>query len=157
MSLNVDEIAAVLRRWGVPEMHEADIVERSRRLEARNVTAKLGGMLVRPQYDRKRVPANEGTNSVLDRAITGVRLLSLGRDRVEVGRVRRIRHGRALAARSIEHLFKQVVRPLDPLDLDHTIEGIEPFFGFSRVGIWTRHITLQCVQRVLIWRALPYA
>src|SRR5262249_23556773 len=145
VSLNVNEITAVMRRWRMPEMHEADVVERSRRLEARNVTAKLGGMLVRPQHDGKRVPANERTNSVLDRPVTRMRSLSLGRERIEIRRVRRIGHGRAPSARSIEHLLQQVVRAFGPFDLDHTIKRIEPFFGLRWIGVRIPHVTLPCV------------
>src|SRR5262249_23174981 len=128
--------------WRVPEMHEADVVERSRRLEARNVAAEFRGMLVRPKHNRQRVPANERTNSVFDRPVAGVWLLLLGWNRIEVWRVGRRGHRRALAPRTVQPPLEQVVCALRTFDLDHTFKGINPFLGFDRIAIRLQHIAL---------------
>ena len=59
VTLDVDEVAAVLLGAGAPEMVEADLVERLGRLVARDVAAELGRLGVRLQDDRDRVPADE--------------------------------------------------------------------------------------------------
>ena len=41
VALEIDEVAAVLVVGGMPEMHEAGVVERRRRLEARDMAAEL--------------------------------------------------------------------------------------------------------------------
>src|SRR5690242_20953062 len=69
MPLDVDEVAAMRLRRRVPEMAKADVVERGRRLEARDVSAKLGRFLVGAQNDGNRVPADDGADAVLNIAI----------------------------------------------------------------------------------------
>src|SRR6266403_5568296 len=115
----------------MPEMHEADVVECRCRLKARDVPAELRGMLVRPQHDRQRVPADEGTDPVLDRAVARMAFLSFRRDRIEVRRICRVRNGCAPAPCSLDYSLEQVMRPIGPFDLDHAFEGIEPFLSFG--------------------------
>ena len=94
MSLEENEVAAVPLGGAVPEMHEADIVERRRRLEARDVPAELAAFLVGAQHGRQRVPADQGADAVLNGAVAalegdhGVKRLAplLGLDRVDVAR-----------------------------------------------------------------------
>ena len=59
MALDVDQVPVVLLRRGVPEPHEADVVQRGGRLEAGDVTTQLRRLLVGPQYRRSRVPADQ--------------------------------------------------------------------------------------------------
>jgi hypothetical protein len=54
VTLNVNQVAAMLIGRGMPEVPEADVVEQRRGLEARDVTAQLRRLLVRPQDDRHR-------------------------------------------------------------------------------------------------------
>src|SRR5207249_8697491 len=71
MALHVDQIAAVILRRRMPEMTEAYIVEKRRRLKARDVTAELGRLLVGAQNDRDRVPADCRADLVLELTIPG--------------------------------------------------------------------------------------
>ena len=84
MSLDVDEIAAVLFRWGLPEMAKPDVVERGRRLEAGDVAAELGGVFISTKNDRDGVPADDGPDAMLDVAVPICALLALRRNRINV-------------------------------------------------------------------------
>ena len=70
MALDEHEIAAVLVRRRVPEMVEADVVERRRRREARDVAADVR-VLVRAHHHRHRVPARVRADALLDRLVAG--------------------------------------------------------------------------------------
>ena len=135
VALHEDEVAAVVLGRGVPEVHEADVVERGRRLEARDVAAELRALLVGPQDDGERVPADVGADPVLDRAVARVPRLAVGRDGVDVGRVRRVGHRRAPAARPADQLIQQVRGAVLPLDLDHPLEALQPLPGLDGIGV----------------------
>src|SRR3974377_2475560 len=66
MSLDVDEVPAILFRWTAPDMAEADVVKRGGGVKARDMPAKLRRFLVRAQNDRDRIPANDGPDTMLD-------------------------------------------------------------------------------------------
>ncbi len=107
VALEVDEVAAVLRRRRAPEMIEADLVERGRRRVARDVAAVLRALAIRVHDHRERVPADVRLDAPLDRPIARVVGLLADRDRVQVRRVRAIRQIRAGAARVIDHAFEE--------------------------------------------------
>ena len=131
--LHHHEVAAVAVRGRVPEVLEAGVVERRRGLEARDVAAELGGLLVRAQHRRDGVPADGRADPVLDRAVTRVRGLVLHRDRVDVGRRRRIGHGRAGRAGLRDQLVEQVVGALGSLHREDRLERLPPLVGPGRV------------------------
>ena len=79
VALEIDEIAAVAVVGGAPEMDEAGVVERRRRLEAGDVAAELGGFLVGAHHHRHRVPADVAADGLLELAIAGMRRLVLER------------------------------------------------------------------------------
>ena len=87
VALDEDEVAAVLRGGRVPEVVEADLVERRRRLVAGDVPAELGGLLVGLQHRRHRVPADERAQAPLDRLVARVLRLLVDGDRVDVRRL----------------------------------------------------------------------
>ncbi len=66
VTLEVDEVAPVLRGRRMPEVVVADLVQRRQRLEARDVPAELGRQLVRAHDHRHRVPADDRAQSALD-------------------------------------------------------------------------------------------
>ena len=68
MALEIDEVAAVAVVGGAPEMHEAGVVERRRRLEAGDMAAEFGGFLVGAQHDRGRVPADVAADGLFELA-----------------------------------------------------------------------------------------
>ncbi len=69
MALEIDQVAAVRFVGGMPEMHEAGVVKGRRRLEARDVAAKLGGFLVRLDDHRRGVPADVAADVLLELAV----------------------------------------------------------------------------------------
>ena len=69
MALEIDQVAAVRFVAGMPEMHESGVVKGRRRLEARNVAAKLGGFLVRLDDHRRGVPADVAADVLLELAV----------------------------------------------------------------------------------------
>src|SRR5271169_3988177 len=83
MALEVDQVAAMCFVAGMPEMHESGVVECRRRLEARDVAAKLGGLLVRLDDDGGGVPANIASNALLQLSAAGMGRLRFGRNGVD--------------------------------------------------------------------------
>ena len=77
VALHVDEVAAVLLARRVPEVVEADLVERRGRLVGGDVPAELGGLRVGAQHGRHRVPADDRADPVLELEVAGVRILAL--------------------------------------------------------------------------------
>ncbi len=75
MTLEIDQIAAVLLIGGMPEMHEAGIVEGGRRLETCDMTAKLGRFLIGFDDDRGGVPAHGAADRALNFAVARMRRL----------------------------------------------------------------------------------
>ena len=76
----------------VPEVVEAGVVERRRRLERRDVPAQLGALLVGAQHRRDRVPPVQRADAVLELEVAGMLGLLVHRDGVHVGGGRRERH-----------------------------------------------------------------
>ena len=126
VALDIDQVTAMLLRGRVPEVHEAGIVEQSRGLEARDVAAQLGALLVGAQDDRQRVPADVGADLVLERPVARVRRLAVGRDGVQIRRGRRVGHRGPLAARLAHQLAQQEARPLRPLERQHRAQRVAP-------------------------------
>ena len=69
MALEIDQVAAMRFVAGMPEMHEPGVVKGRRRLEARDVAAKLGGFLVRLDDHRRGVPADVAADVLLELAV----------------------------------------------------------------------------------------
>jgi len=88
MSLDKDDVAAVILGRRTPEMAEADIVQGRRGLEARDMTAAFGGVLVGAHHHSERVPTDYRADAPLDLAIAGIVRLTIGRNRVEIRRIR---------------------------------------------------------------------
>ena len=63
---------------------EANLVERGRRRERRQVTADAVGLLVGPDDHRRRIPSDEGPDPSFDVFVTGEERLLLGGDGVHV-------------------------------------------------------------------------
>ena len=114
VALHEDQVAAVVLRRRVPEMVEADVVERRRRRVARDVAADVG-VLVRAQHHRHRVPAGVVADPLLDRRSRRAAGLQVDRDGVDVVGVRREGQVGAGPARLVDQLLEQEVRPLGAL------------------------------------------
>ena len=87
VSLVIHDVA-IAGAAGSEEMIEADLVQRRRRRERRDMSADAGLVLVRAQHHRDRVPADEALDAALDLLAAGKRHFLLGRQRVDVRRVR---------------------------------------------------------------------
>src|SRR5260370_3783399 len=122
-------------RWCVPEMHETGVVKQRRRLQARNMSTKLRRHLVGSQHDGHGVPADDRAYAMLDVTIAWMMNLPLHGYRVEVGCACRIRHRRAAPPRAIDQPVQQEVRALWALDLDPSVERIQPFSRFRLIDV----------------------
>ncbi len=123
VALEIDEVAAVGFVGGMPEVHESGVIERRRRLEARDMAAELGGFLVGPHYDRGRVPAHEAADVLLERPVAGMARLGFGRDRVHIGGGGGERQFCALPPGGGDHGVENFVDPADPLESLHRIRA----------------------------------
>ena len=130
VALDVNQVAAVSLGVGVPEMHEAGVVEGGGRLEACDVAAELGGFLVGLDHDRGGVPADIAPDRHFDLAVAGMRRLGFRRDGVDVGRVGRERQARALAPGGGDDLVEDCVDLADTFERLYGIERVEPLVGF---------------------------
>ncbi len=84
VALEVDGVARHAVFLAAEEVVEADLVERGRGGEGREVTTDAVGDLVGPDDHGRRVPADEGPDATLDELVSGEEGLVLGRDRVDV-------------------------------------------------------------------------
>ena len=115
---------------GMPKMHEAGVVKRRRRLEARNVSAKLGRFLVRLDHHRRGVPADVAADVLLELAVAWMGRLGFGRNGVDVSRVGGERQLRALTTSGGDNRIQDVVDLGDSLEGLDGIERVEPFVSF---------------------------
>src|SRR5262245_42041202 len=69
VALHIDQVAAMVLRGRVPEMHETHVVERGRRLKACDMPAELGALPVGFENDHGRIPADRRANAILDLAV----------------------------------------------------------------------------------------
>mmetsp|Transcript_4939 Transcript_4939/g.17780 ORF Transcript_4939/g.17780 Transcript_4939/m.17780 type:complete len:427 (-) Transcript_4939:721-2001(-) len=135
MPLDEQQVAAVGLGRGVPEVAEADVVQRLRRLEAGDVAAEFGRVLVGAQDDRQCVPANDRAQAVLDGAVAGRLFFLFGGNGVLVGRRQRVRHVHAGAPRLLYQSVDDVVAARgSPVRL-HGVEGVEPLAGLAEVDV----------------------
>ena len=151
VSLEVDQVAAEVRGRRAPEVVEPDLHQRVDRRVAGDVAAEVALAAVGPHDHRHRVPADVRADALLDRGIPRKRLFLVRRDRVQVGRVGRIRDVRALAARLVDQRFEQEVRALGTFALEHRFEGVEPLSGFGRVVVVRRDVGNGGHCCLLVW------
>ena len=136
VALEVDDVArvAVFAR-AMKEVIEGHFVERRGRRIRRDVTADALFGLVRANHHRRRVPADEALDAAFDVGVARHERLLVGRNGVDVGRVRRERQLDAVLLGVVRQLTEQ---PRDfgrPAALQHIINRIEPFAGFSGVEV----------------------
>ncbi len=138
VALDVDEVAAVLLRRRTPEVVEADLVKKRRRLEGRDVAAQLRGLLVRAQDHRDRVPAHERADAALHRRVAGQRRLVVDVDRVDVGGRPDVLDRGALVASALDYALDQIVGAPRPVVLHDGVEGLQPLLSLDCVDICHR-------------------
>ena len=137
MALDVDEVPAVLRGRGVPEMVEPDLVQGGGGGEARDVAPELGALPVRLHHHRHRVPAHQRADAPFDRRVAGGVALPRLRYGVEVGGVGRVGEVRAGAAGLRDEVLDEEVGARDPVALQHRLERLQPLLGLRRIDVVT--------------------
>ena len=135
VALEVDEVAAVLVGRRVPEVVEADLVERRQRLVAGDVAAELGGQLVGAHDHRDRVPADDRAQPALELRIAGERRLAVGRDRVDVGGVEARDRAGAGVLGALDDARQELARAVGAVVRDDGVERLEPLGRLDRVEI----------------------
>jgi hypothetical protein len=143
VALDEDEVAAVRVGGRVPEVVEADLVQRGRRLVARDVAAELRGLLVGLHDHRDRVPADRRADAVLELEVAGERRLELRRDRVDVRGRALVGRWRADAAGAIDDALDELLRALDAVVGDDRVERVEPLAGLLGVYVCGVHRLLR--------------
>ncbi|MCY1294757.1 hypothetical protein D9M70_440690 [compost metagenome] len=134
MALEEHQIAAMPRRRRMPEMIEANLIQRGGRGEAGDMAADIG-IARRAQHQRDRVPADIGADTVLQLVVAGAARLHLRRDGVEVGGVCAEWQVNAGTVRPLDQPLDQVMRPLRSLVRDEGVKRIQPFGGFLDVDV----------------------
>ncbi len=137
--LDVDEVAGEAPlAAAAEEVVEADLVERGRGGEGRDVAAEAGVLLVRPHHHRHGVAADDALETPLDLALARVGGLALDRDGVDVGGVAGPGEADALLEALLQELLEQELAALGPLDGDDLFQGLQPLLRLVDVGIGLR-------------------
>src|SRR4051812_40487752 len=139
VALDEDEVAAVRVRRRVPEVVEADLVERCGRLEARDVPAELARLLVGLHDHRDRVPADRRADLVLELEVARERRLELGRDRVDVRGRALVGWRRADAPGPVDDALDELLRALHAVVRHDRVERLEPLPRLLRVYVGRMH------------------
>ena len=143
VALQVEEIAAVLLAGRMPEMIEADVIERRAGRVARHVPAELGRFLVRDDYQRHRVPPRDRREARLDLEVGRPLRLRADRNRVHVRRRRAEWKIGARLPHAPDQPFQQEAGAIDALVGDDRVDRVEPLAGFDGVGVLVlRHETI---------------
>ena len=138
VALDVDQVGAFRMRGAFPEVVEADVVERGRGGERRDVAAELAALAIRLHHHRERIPAHERADAVLEPGLAGHRRLLTHVDRVQVCGGCLVREVCTRAARFVDQALDQVVAAFDPVRTQHRVECIQPLLGFVRIEIASR-------------------
>jgi len=112
MSLEENQVTAMLFGGGPPEMIETDFIQSRRRGITRDVAAILATHPVCLNDHYHCVPANIGLDASFDGTITRIFGLPAGGNRVHVGGVGAVRQIRAGAARKVDHLIQEKMSAL---------------------------------------------
>ena len=137
MALDEQQVATVLVVRGVKKVLEADIVEGRRGLEAGDMAAQLGGLLVGAQDDRQRVPPDQRPDAVVEGQLPRAQpVFLIGRDGVQVRRGGAVRDRRTLPPGLRDHLVEQEERAVGALERHHRIKRIHPLAGLGRVKVF---------------------
>ena len=135
VALEVHVVAGRAVVLAAEEVVEADLVQRRRAGERRQVAADAVGVLVRLDDHHRRVPADERPDPALDVLVAREPRLLLPRDRVDVRR----RHGgreRDLGrVGPLHQTAQEVPRPRLPVHVGDGIEAVEPLRGLGRIDV----------------------
>ena len=133
VALEVDVVAAAGVVLAAEEVVEADLVQRGRAGERRQVAADAVGVLVGLDDHHRRVPADEGPDPALDVLVAGEPRLVLAGDGVDVRRADRGGEADLAGAGTVEQLRQQEPGTGLAVRVDDGIERVEPLLR-SRSG-----------------------
>ena len=135
MALHEDQIASMGLVRRVPEVVEADVVERCGRREARDVAAELAREAVRLHHHRQRIPSDQRADTPFDGGVAGGMFGTRFRDGVDVGGVDRKRQAGAALARVLHQRGEDEVGALDAVAIDDGPERLDPVPGLDGVDV----------------------
>ena len=135
VALDVQQVAAVVFGFGMPEVVEADAQHVGQRGERRDVATEVAVEAVGLDDHRHRVPAHPRAQALFVFQVAGAVRFQVGRNRVHVGGVARERNVGAAAARQIDQALQQVVRTIGTFEFDDRFKRVEPFLGLERIRV----------------------
>ena len=135
VALVVDVVAGAAVVLAAEEVVEADLVQRRRTGERREVTADAVGGLVGPHDHHRSVPADEGPDPTLDVLVAGEPRFLLARDRVDVRRRHRGRERHLAGGRSLHQPGEQVAGTRLAVGVDDGVEAVQPLLGLGRIDV----------------------
>ena len=126
VTLVVDEVGGLRLGGGPEEVVEPDLVEGRGRGVGRDVPADAVRLAVGAHHHRQRVPADEALQPLLEVAVAGIGGVLLGRDGVDVGRVRGERELHPRVLRPAGQLLQQPPGRGQAVVVDDRVERVEP-------------------------------
>jgi hypothetical protein len=135
VALEEHQVAAMIGARGMEEMVETDFVEGRRRLEAGNMAAHAGGLLVGAHDAGHRVPADQRLDARFHGDIAGVLVLHVYRDGIHIGGGGVVGQVGARATRLVDELFEQIVGAFRTFLFNDGGEGVEPLARFLRIDV----------------------
>ena len=126
VALEVDVIAGGAVVLAAEEVVEADLVQRRRAGEGRQVPADAVGGLVRPHDHHRRVPADERPDAALDVLVAREPRLLLARDGVDVRRRHRGRERHLALGGALHQTAEEVAGTGLAVRVDDSVEAVEP-------------------------------
>src|SRR5688572_15971506 len=132
MTLVEHDVGVAAAIAAAEEMIETDLVEGCGRRVGRDVAADTVGFAVCAHDHGQRVPPDETLDAALEGAVTGPRHLFAGRDRIDVGRRRRVCEAYAAETGARPKSLEQPCRPSLVALVEHVVERLEPFARLDR-------------------------
>src|SRR5579875_214374 len=129
------------------EMVESDLVEGSCRGKRSDVAADAMLFFIGLANHAQGIPADQTGNGAFEIDIAGIERLETGRDSVDVGRVPRAEIRRAAGQSEITQLLDQEASTIKSARLQHTPEGINPFFRLHGIAVHLRTKGERSVER----------
>ncbi len=135
MALIVDQVAAVLFRWGLEEVVETDVIKRRAGSEGGDVPTQIRILKVGAHHHRQCVPADQGANAALHEQVARHLGFTGNGDGVAVRRGDAVGQGGAATCGQFTHPGHQVVSAVFTLAVEDGLEGVQPFLGFDGIEI----------------------
>ncbi|RMP03941.1 hypothetical protein ALQ30_05663 [Pseudomonas syringae pv. persicae] len=141
VTLEVDQVAAVLVGRGLEEVVEADVVQRCAGGEAGDVAAQIRVVQVGFDDHCQCVPAHQRANAAFHEQVARHACFVGDRNRVAVWRSDGVRQLRTTTGGQLAQTGHQVVSAVFAFFVENRFQGVQPFLGFD--GIEVLHGLLQ--------------